>query len=643
MPAVPANSLSEILKPGTPIHGDILDRLKRRRDMSRKDMSQRYDSWKKVEDSFRAYMPSSDADTLRKSAREAGRPQYTTLVIPYDYAVLMTAHTYYTSVFLSRDPVMQYQGRHGESQQQEMAIEALIAYQMSRGENMVAMYNWLLDPGKYGIGILGHYWDEEMVTSSQIINVDAQAMGVTMSGKKKRQVRTQTVPGYHGHKLYNIRPQDWFPDTRVPINAFQRGEFCARYAELGYEDMKDMEAAGAYMNVNEAQGIFQLRMNRELGSSQNTLPNAQSIDLAYIYEADLKGPGFIPVIEMYIKIRPSDWKLGSRSEREMWMFTFTDDVILQAAPCGNLSGKFPMAVLEYEPGSYYLFNRSLMEIMRPLSETMTWLINTHFYNVRKTLNGEYLVDPSKVIMSDFDNPNPGRAIRLRSGAYGNSLDTVLKQLPVANVTQTHIQDSQLVGDMIQRVSGVVDNVMGMVNNGGRKTATEVRTSSSFAMNRLKTNVEYFSAMGMAPLGEQLLINSQQMYDLERKYRIVGDNLQPGGDKYINVGPADLVGMYDFTPVDGSMPIDRFAQASLWQQLFAGMRGMPQVAQQYDLVQMFAFVAKLGGIKNIDRFKIQIAPQGQMENQTQQGNVIPLNSPKVPGMGTGGAGVSANGV
>lgn len=642
MPAVPTNSLSEVLRFGSKEHNDILDRLKRRREMSRQVMSQRYDSWRKVEDSFRAYMPASDADTLRKSAREAGRPQYTTLVIPYDYAVLMTAHTYYTSVFLSRDPVFQFSGRHGESQQQEMAIEALMAYQVGRGENMVALYNWLLDPGKYGVGILGHYWDEETITSSQIVNEDAQAFGVTMSGKKKRVVRTQKVPGYHGNRFYNIRPQDWFPDVRKPIAKFQEGEFVARYAEIGYEDAKDMETAGAYFNVDAARGSWNVRMQREIGSSQNTLPNQDNIDLAYIFAADMKGPGFLPVYEMYVKLRPNDWGLGSRSDREMWMFTFTDDTVIQAAPMGMLSGKFPMAVLEYEPGSYYLFNRGLMEIMRPLAETMTWLINTHFYNVRKTLNGEYLVDPSKVMMSDFNNPNPGRAIRLRPGAYGQSLDMMMKQFPVGNVTQTHIQDSQLVGDMIQRVSGVVDNVMGMVNNGGRKTATEVRTSSSFAMNRLKTNVEYFSAMGFAPLGENLLITSQQMYDLDRKYRIVGDNLMPGGDKFIDVSPADLVGMYDFVPVDGSMPVDRFAQASLWQQLFAGMRGMPDVAKQYDLVQMFSYVAKLGGIKNIDRFKIQIAQPGQMEQAAQAGNVIPMNSPRVPSLGAPAAGVSANG-
>jgi hypothetical protein len=35
-------------------------------------------------------------------------------------------------------------------------------------------------------------------------------------------------------------------------------------------------------------------------------------------------------------------------------------------------------------------------------------------------------------------------------------------------------------------------------------------------------------------------------------------------------------------VDGTLPVDRFAQANLWKEILAGMRTMPEIAQQYDM-------------------------------------------------------------
>jgi hypothetical protein len=75
-----------------------------------------------------------------------------------------------------------------------------------------------------------------------------------------------------------------------------------------------------------------------------------------------------------------------------------------------------------------------------------------------------------------------------------------------------VRDAAFVMDLMARLSGVNDNIMGMVNSGGRKSATEVRTSSTFGVNRLKTNSEFYSAQGFAPLAQMLLQNTQQKYD-----------------------------------------------------------------------------------------------------------------------------------
>jgi hypothetical protein len=261
--------------------------------------------------------------------------------------------------------------------------------------------------------------------------------------------------------------------------------------------------------------------------------------------------------------------------------------------------------------------------MKPLNDVMTWLVNTHFYNVRATLNNQFVVDPSMVVMKDFENPNPGKLLRLKPAAYGRDVRQALSQFPVGDVTRTHINDMDMVASMIQRMSGVNDNIMGMVNSGGRKTATEIRGSSTMGINRMKTKAEYFSAMGFGPMAQKLLQNSQQFYSIERQYRIVGDLAQysPG---FVNVTPESIAGFYDFEAVDGTMPVDRYAQANLWQTLLGQMRNFPQIMNTYDVAKIFGFVANLAGLHNVSQFRVNVIPDAQAQQNMQSGNSIPLS-------------------
>ena len=126
------------------------------------------------------------------------------------------------------------------------------------------------------------------------------------------------------------------------------------------------------------------------------------------------------------------------------------------------------------------------------------------------------------------------------------------------------------------------------------------------------------------------MSTQQLYAIERKYRIVGDMAQ-WGEKYLNVNPTDIQGFFDFVPVDGTMPIDRFAQANLWQQMLGSISKIPQIMATYDIPKIFGFVAQLSGIKNINSFRVQIVPDGQMQQQAAAGNAVPIRAnPNEPG-------------
>lgn len=606
------------LKYNSQLHRVLLRAIKDRYQMSYDEMSKYHSRWTENEERFIAYRKESEGDARRRQSRSDGSPQFTTLEVPYSYAMLMTAQTYWTTVFLGRNPIFQYTGRHGEAEQSIMGLESLIDYQVTVGEMLVPLYIWSLDMGKYGLGIIYDYWDENEVVVSQIEERPVTYLGVPVPGKKPERVRTvKRIKGYAGNKLINIRPYDFFPDPRVPVKDFQKGEFCSHETEVGWNEILKGAASGKYQNIDVLKKLIRARNQREAeqGTSQKQYPGTDR-------NPDQFDPGFVTVLVMTIELVPKEWGLGSGSYPEKWVFTMADgEVLIEARPFGAYHGKFPYQVQQYEQDGYELIPRGMPEITEPLNNTLSWLINSHFHNVRKVLNDQLVYDPSRIVGKDLANPTSGRLIRLKPSAYGTDPRLAVHQLQTVDVTQNHLKDAQIITDMLQRATGVTDNIMGLVNQGGRKTATEVRTSSSFGTNRLKMHCEYASAMAWAPLSQMLVQNTQQYYDAEKQFRIVGDMMT--SEKFIRVDPESIQGFYDYVPVDGTLPIDRYAMANLWRELMAQMANIPQLAMEYNIGSIFSYVAKLAGAKNIDQFKVNVVPDSFAEQQAQAGNLVPV--------------------
>lgn len=628
--------ISREIKYGTPLHDRIRDAVWQRYNMSQKEMSKRHDTWKNVDELFRAYVVSTEKDRYLEGQRKAGKPTYTTIYVPYSYATLLAAHTYWSSVFLSRAPVLQYTARHGESQQKVQAVEALMDYQVQVGGMVAPWYVWLLDAGKYGLGVVGNYWTEEYSDISKIVEVQKTVLGIPI-GEKKKAKQTERVRGYVGNKLFNVRPHDFFPDPRVALMNFQSGEFCGRLTQAGWNALVKNKELGEYFNLEKLREMRQNPYERISLSVTDDLPITVTGA-----EDTLTGPGALgpyELIEMVIELIPSEWELGSGSFPEKWLFTTCggrNGIIIGARPLGCQHDRFPYAIQMYEVNGYDISSRGMLEIIKPLNDVLNWLINSHMYNVRQAINNQFLVDPSRVQMTDLTDGEPGKLIRLRPEAYGTDVRTILTQLPVVDITGGNLTNMQLIAEIIQRVSGATDNIQGMVNAGGRKTATEVRTSSSFSINRLRTNAEYFSATGWGPLAAMMLQNTQQMYDQEQMFRIAGDLLNQQTN--VMVTPELIQGFYDFVPVDGTLPIDRFAQANLWKEILLGMAKMPQLAMQYDLAGIFSWMAQLAGLKNVTQFKIKVQPDAMIAAQMQAGNIVPTGTAQ----GTsGGLGMGPN--
>jgi hypothetical protein len=633
----------EIPKDG-PLHKKLVKKIESRIKFGLQKQGDKFDEWRKAENACMAWIPESEADNVRRNKRDnQGTQSYTTIQIPYTYAVLMSAHTYWTSVFFARAPVHQFSGRHGEGEMQVQAMEALISYQVDVGAMMVPYYVWLYDAGKYGVGVLGNYWDRQQLHVGSLVEM-ADPMDPT-GQKKSLYQTTQEITGYVGNRAYNVSPWDFIFDPRVPVKRFQEGEFCAARCRLGWNHILRRRTAGYYnSNTDLLKDTNTVDTNNQRDASGLQLPEVR----AYLWEdegEDNKHPASGTFWEFYAEIVPSEWGVGNTNFPQKWCFTITEDlsIIVGAQPIGTYHCQYPFNILESEVEGYGLYTRGTPKVLEPVQQTVDWLVNTHFYNVRQTLNNQFIVDPSKLVVRDVKNSGPGFIWRLRPEAYGSDLDKIFKQVPVTDVTRAHMTDVQAMFGLGERITGVNDQIMGALSNGSnRKTATEVRTTTSFGVNRQKTITEYMSNMGMSPHSQMLVQNSQQFYDSSAKLRRVGSFALEAGEQFINVTPEGIAGFYDLIPVDGTLPVDRMALANIWKEILMGATRMPPAIQMgFDWSRIFMWAAETGGLKNIRQFRVQVTPPGVDPSQgavpmLPGGNVVPM-----PGRGVATPGNSAS--
>lgn len=617
------------------LHASLVEKIDARYRLSARRMERLHKRWKLSEEQFIAYAPEREVDALRRVKREEkGEPQYTTVILPYTYGMVMSSHSYISTVFLGRDPVFQYQGIHGEPESSVLAVEALIAYQLREGFIMPSLFIFLLDTLKYGFGVLGVCWEKEVKTITVMEEVE-QTNLLGLVSEKVRQISTQEINGYEGNKTFNIRPYEYFPDPRVPIWNVQKGEFVGFTRESSWNEILSKVRSGAVPKANAERYREQVGRSageRMQGSTSEflDLPEASASSIS----EELSSSGPFTILTMYVDLIAKDWGLGEATYPEKWVFScgmtsrtsYSSSgvhTVLEAHPLGAYHAQYPIVVGAIEPEGYTLTPRGIPDIVRSIQNSMDWLLNSHMYSVRKTMNNQFVVDPSRINMGDFALPQHGGTIRVKPSSFGQDVRTAIHQLQTVDLTVGHLRDMGLLDEAGQRATGVNEQLQGMLNVGGsRKTAQEVRTSSTFGVNRQKTGAEFLSALSFSPLSSLLLRNSQQYLSGETKLRIVGDiaTQLPSMERFVTVDPGAIAGGFEFIPVDGTLPVDRFAQAMLWQQMLGSMVRFPQLLAQYDLGKIFGWVMQLAGLKNLSQFRVQVLPP----DAGIPSNVVPLN-------------------
>ena len=336
---------------------------------------------------------------------------------------------------------------------------------------------------------------------------------------------------------------------------------------------------------------------------------------------------------MYMTIIPSEWHLGDSDLPEVWFFRIGDDrIVITAQPLGLNHGRFPIAVNAPEFDGYSITPVSRLEVVHGLQIMSDWMVNSHVANVRKAINDMFVVDPSLIHMPDFKKPRAGLFVRLRREAWGRGVQEAIHQLNVTDVTGRHIGDSGFANEMMQRATGAVDSMQGIMRSGGeRRSATESQASTVAAVSRLEHQAYITSLMYMQDLGSFYAEHTQQLMTQERKLRILGEwpeVLQNINQRSVSISPDDILIDYDMIVKDGSSTTNGAANAQVWVQVLQTALATPVVGVQLDIMRIFLHVAEMLGAKNIQDFvikggnmSVEIQKDLDIERKVKEGELI----------------------
>lgn len=610
----------DFIRPKSETHNKLLARVKSQLSESESKMSQFYNRWNMRELQYQAYMPVQDWEAKYKTACKDKeltgiKKQDANIVVPYSFSTIRTIVTYLATVFFARKPIFTVSTNDPALLENAKNMEALLQYNADHAKLVAQGIQFLYNGEIYGLGVLKTaFRTESQPRTSWVHDV--------MTGLPMRVRQSQLV--YQGNTVEVIDPFLFFPDPRVPMSQVNRkGEYVYWRSFVGKFSLQKAGDTYAYLD-----SIGTMTPGDSGASLANLRANGDSLNNQYDFKAPGDGSPFVQIDEGSLELIPEEIGLDlgdgfDNSKPYKFILTLANKTqIIRFELYEPDHNMHPVVVSEpYAIGSGF-GNMGISDYLSPFQESISWFLNSHIFNVKGIVNNSFLYDPSMIEEKDLKSDVPGRCIRIKPKAFGVDVQTYFKQLAVVDTTSGHVADMQQLMRLGNDLSAINDNVRGMQDSGGRKTATEIRATIEAVSSRLAFHGQYISATAFTDLGKQWSLNLQQYLSDDFQLAVLGEN---GSRAPVQITPQNITGDFIFPVHDGTLPMDKVALFDIWQQALQFAASQPQVMQSFDIPRIFEYVAKLGGAENIDQFRVQVQPDATVQAQAQAGNLVPVGS------------------
>lgn len=630
------------LNPKGEVHKKLRDMLWERAGMARHQIAQRHEDWRAIDRVLRGYIRTSDYDRWQKERRTSDRktqrgtvlPQ---LVMPITYANLETMMTYMVAAFF-RNPMIEYKGFSPEDYGKGLLMQHVVRQHVHRNRVELKVYYAIQDALKYGVGFGAPIWMKEY---GMIPRVQEQGFSLrNLFVRTSSQVSFEEGLLYEGNDMVNIDPYTLVLDPNGQVDDMQTFEYFGWIEETNLLTLIEEE--------EDSDEIFNVRYLKHI-DGRSMLTHLDHMDhdgwrKTATRQTWTNHP--VDVLWLYVKLVPNEWGLGREKRPEWWLFRLAgDSIVIEAHPTGLMHRKMP--VVSCAPDSDGHGNWATGKLMNTYDQQVVidFLYASHIQNVRKALNDMFVVDPTAINLHDLMTPGPGKIIRAKRKNWGSgSLDDLIKQLEVRDVTAQHIGDAIHLADTTKAALGTNDVVQGIVaNRGPRISATAAGNANQNSLSRLEKNAQVIGKQFLQPLGMFFADHTMQLMSEDTFVEVAGEMQKRLAEAYpglpsaqndrLRVTLADIVGRYDVQAFGGKVPGSANVESMI--ELYRISLENPALQQGVNFVRFFKQIAYQLNINNVDDLiqmpaeAPQVLPDGQLEQQAQQGNLLPISGDGAP--------------
>lgn len=574
--------------------------------MSERAVSQNFPEWDELENSYRAWRPvdDDDQDSLNKFGVQK-------IIVPIQFATLQTILTFLMEVFTALPPVLKCRGAEPSSMRAGRVMELCLDYDYRGNRGYFTLNQWLMNVLRYGYGIIRNEWGVNQVLRKVLSPGPSSSWnlgGENYPVQGPMRMALEYFTTFEGNKWEVVDNRSWFWDVRYPLSRFQEGNFVFERDMVHDHDLHDLEQQGILFNTTEIKSTSQYGSVRgsetPVGSHQrDNYGNRASLDTALTMakknKMHLRERGIMKII-------PRMFGLSNEERPIDYVIEIEDDTYITRCEPSTFLPRFPYSVCESYPDILATMSQGIMKLTQPLAKHLDFLFNSHMANVRKAVNDRFLVDPLRIDIKDFLDPE-NILIRLLPGAYGTNPAESLQQLSVVDITKNHMQDIQSVIEFWEQITGATRHMFGQIST-GRRTAFELQGVFRQAGARMKMMADLISWQGMSPLTEQMALLRQENMSMDQFMEIAGQTA-----KDLEVDPEDIVqgfikvsrdhldGVFKFPAQAGALPQDRASAAEALDKMFDRVVQAPFLMQVFDPVEIFKEQIRQENLPNLDDF------------------------------------------
>lgn len=622
--------------PSSKVHRDVVCFVNKLADASYDVISRKYSEWNKIDETLKVYIPLNDYEKKLKS-KDRNKP--VSIVVPYSYSILETMLSYLVRNYLL-DQLFYLDGVGPEDTIAVKLLELLCNQQAQRCKAALDIHTNWRDGLSYGFGAATVVWSQKYGKKTRVQETPQYSSFGQFLGTNRIRINESALL-FEGNEVIPIDPYRFLPDPNTSIHNIQNMdsvgwvEFSSLHKLLGDERLN-----GTYFNVKYIQDApFNAKSSKFANDDSKRADNKTNNDPNNTLRQ-------VCLVNMYATIIPKELGLKSNEPDnpngeypEKWLFTLANDnLLIRALPLGLNHNQYPVLTIAPDFDGYSVTPVSRLQMVDGLQTALNWMFNAHVTNVRKALNDMLIVDPSLVNMEDLANPEPGKLIRLRRSAWGKGVEGAIKQLGVVDITRNNMVDASLIMDMMGRTTGASDPMQGKQRTSGeRVTAAEFTGTFQSAISRVDKIGFLTVKQYIQDLSYFFAAHTQQFMSEDTYVKAVGDwpmelikEFGPAYGQRVNVSPFDIVADFDINFKDANTPTADAMSNDFFTKSFQTIATMPELAQKFDVVRLFTYIARLNGAKNANEFvrqggmvPMQMAPTDEVLGQAQAGNYIPM--------------------